>query len=96
MKTIDRRLGKLEDRLGIATNRPRIVVVMSDAGRRGLDDDTCLRVLREGGFPAASAVAIVDLCEIPVGLTARETEEFVRENGAKICGSQLPTIKKDS
>jgi len=92
MNSIDRRLGKLEDGLGIGRNRTRLVLVMSDAGRRGLDDDTCLRILREGGFPAASAVAIVDLCEIPVGLNATETEKFVRENGAHICGSQLPKI----
>ena len=92
MNSIDRRLGKLEDGLGIGRNRTRLVLVMSDAGRRGLDDDTCLRILREGGFPAASVVAIVDLCEIPVGLNATETEKFVRENGAHICGSQLPKI----
>jgi len=87
MKSVDRRLGKLEDRSGIGRNRTRLVLVMSDAERRGLDDDTCLQILREGGFPPANAVAIVDLCEIPVGLNAKETEEFVRENGAKICGS---------
>jgi len=100
MKSIDRRLGKLEDRLGIATNRPRVVVVMSDLVGRGLDDDTCLQILREGGFPPANAVSTVDLCEIPGGLNAKETERFIRENGAKICGigsaqSQGPTVKED-
>ena len=93
MKSIDRRLGRLEVKLGIATNRPSVVVVMSDLIGRGLDDDTCLQILREGGFPPADAVATVDLCEIPGGLSAEETERLIRENGAKICGSQLPTIK---
>jgi len=87
MKSIDRRLGKLEDRLGIATNRSRVVVVMSDLIGRGLDDDTCLQILREGGFLPAGDVATVDLCEIPGGLSAKETETFIRENGAKICSS---------
>ena len=30
---------------------------------------------------------IVDLTEIPNGLSAKETERFVRENGANICGT---------
>ena len=70
---------------------------MSDLIGRGLDDDTCLRILREAGFPPANAVATVDLCEIPGGLSAEETERFIRENGAKICGidSQAPTVKED-
>ncbi len=72
--SIDRRLDKLEDKLGIATNRPRVVVVMSDLVGRGLDDDTCLQILREGGFPPAGDVATVDLCLIPAGLSAKETE----------------------
>jgi hypothetical protein len=86
MKSIERRLGTLEHKLGIATNRPRLVVVMSDLIGRGLDDDTCLKILRECGFPPANAVSTVDLCEIPGGLSAEETESFIRENGAKICG----------
>jgi hypothetical protein len=101
MKSIDRRLGKLEDKLGIATNRPRVVVIVSDLVGRGLDDDTCLQILREGGFPPANAVSTVDLCEIPVGLSAKETERFIRENGAKICGigsaqSQGSTVNGES
>src|SRR5256885_459395 len=100
MKSIDRRLGKLEDKLGIATNRPRVVVIMSDLVGRGLDDDTCLQILREGGFPPAGDVATVDLCDIPGGLSAEETETFIRENGAKICGTdsaqgRIPTDQKD-
>lgn len=86
MKSVERRLGRLEVKLGIATNRPGIVVVMSDVIGRGLDDDTCLQILGEGGFPRAGAVGMVDLCEIPGGLSAKETEIFIRENGAKICG----------
>jgi len=101
MKSIEQRLGKLEDRLGITTNRPRVVVIMSDLVGRGLDDDTCLQILREGGFPPAGDVATVDLCEIPGRLSAEETETFIRENGAKICGpdnaqSQVLTVKEDN
>ena len=101
MKNIDRRLGKLEDKLGIATDRPRVVVIMSDLIGRGLDDDTCLQILREGGFPPANAVSTVDLCEIPTGLSEKETERFIRENGAKICGigiaqSQGSTVNGES
>jgi hypothetical protein len=62
---------------------------------RGLDDDSCLQILREGGFPPANAVSTVDLCKIPGGLSAKETETFIRENGAKICSGHVPTVTED-
>lgn len=51
------------------------------------------RSSRKGGFPPAGRVGMVDLTQIPVGLNAKETERFVRENGAKICDPPgLPRI----
>jgi hypothetical protein len=97
MKSIDRRLSKLEDRLGLT--KELFLVVLSDAGKRGLDDDTCIEILRDGGFLPAGGVATVDLTQIPEGQNAEETKRFVRENGARICGScrvGLPGMEVDA
>jgi hypothetical protein len=87
MKAIDRRLSKLEDRLGLT--KQLFLVVLSDAGKRGLDDDTCVDILRDVGLLPAGGVATVDLTQIPDGLNAEETRRFVQENGAKIRGSRV-------
>ena len=86
MKSIARRLSKLENPLGLT--KDLFLVVLSDAGRRSLEDEACIRILREGGFLPARGVAMVDLAQIPVGLNAEETKRFVRQNGAAICGSR--------
>src|SRR5579864_2180360 len=87
MKTFDRRLCKLENRLGVSDNNRRFLVVVEDAGRRrGLDDKTCIQILDESGFLRTSGVVLVDLHDIPSGLSAEETKRFLREHGATICG----------
>jgi|HubBroStandDraft_6_1064221.scaffolds.fasta_scaffold218943_4 hypothetical protein len=96
MKAIDRRLSKLEDQLGLT--KELFLVVLSDAGKRGLDDDTCVEILRDGGL-LPGGVATVDLTQIPTGLNAEETKRFVRDNGARICGScrvGLPGMEGDA
>jgi hypothetical protein len=85
MKAIDRRLSKLEDRLGLT--KELLLVVLSDARKRGLDNDTCVEILRDGGFLPTGGVATVDLTQIPSGLNAEKTKRFVRENSARISGS---------
>ena len=85
MKSIDRRLYKLEGWLGVSGDL--LLVVLSDAGRRGLDGDVCVEILHEGAFLPGVGVALVDLSQIQVALSAKETEEFVRVNSARICGS---------
>ena len=94
MKSIDGRLNKLENRFGISKSRPMLVLIVGDGRERGLDDDTCVQILHESGFPPAGQSGIINLCQIPAGLNAKETERFVRENGAKICGGGLPRIAR--
>jgi len=80
MKSIDRRLGRLEVKLGIATNRPRVVVVMSDLVGRGLDDDTCLQILREGGFPPGrpgEEVPPMEITNVFIAPDGEVTDSFV-------------------
>jgi hypothetical protein len=86
MKNLDRRLDNLEHRLGIAKNQRRFVVTLYGCGARGLSDDRCVQILDEAGFLYTSGSAIVDFTQIPNGLDAKDTERFVRENGAKIGG----------
>ena len=89
MRTAIRRIDKLENRLGIAAAKlPCTPVVVSRAGwGLALDNDTCVQILSESGFlPDGPFFALVDLTRIPHGLTAKELERFLRENGAEICG----------
>jgi hypothetical protein len=90
MKSINGRLRKLEDRFGIAKNKPRFVLMLDGAGsKRALSNDDCIQILDEAGFLPPSGSCIVDFTVIPRGLNAKEEERFVRENGAQLCGSRL-------
>jgi len=57
-------------------------LIASRADRKlALDSDSCMRILGEGGFLTARGIGIINLGRIPDGLTAAETERFLRENG---------------
>ena len=83
MKTIDRRIRKLEDRFGLGNGKPPLLLILTAAGRGlALDEDTCVRILRESGFLPTGAMGIVNLGVIPKGLNAEELERFLRKDGA--------------
>ena len=87
MRSIEGRLGKLENRFGLAQNQTLCRFILSEAGRDfGGAEDTYLQILDEAGFTAANGFTLVDLTRIPQGLSAKAEERFVRENGAWICG----------
>jgi hypothetical protein len=46
-------------------------------------------ILRERWFLSSGHVCVVDLGKIPDGLNAKETERFLRENSAVVCGHGL-------
>jgi hypothetical protein len=84
VKIIDRRLRKLEERLGPADGKPGILLVACRAGwGLALDEETCIRILGECGFLPTGPIGVVNLCEIPDGLNAEETERFLRESSAE-------------
>ena len=90
MRTVTKRIDKLEDRLGIATaKRPCRVWVVRLFGRElALNDDKCVEILRECGLlPSGRRFAVVHLCDIPDRLSVKELERFLRENGEKLCRS---------
>jgi hypothetical protein len=88
MKAIGKRICKLETRFGLEPETDKLLVVLTLAARRlALDADTCVQILRESGGLPTHAFGLVNLGNVPPGLNAKETERFLRENGAVICGS---------
>jgi hypothetical protein len=84
MKTVDRRLCKLEDQFGTGSRKPRLLLVACKAGwGLALDMDACLQILGECGFLPTDRVGLVNLTNIPEGLSAQQTEELLRENGPR-------------
>ena len=84
MKITDRRIRKLEDRLGTGSRKPRLVLVLCRADRElALDVDSCIEILGECGFLSTDPVGLVNLADIPESLSAQQTETFLRENGPR-------------
>lgn len=87
MKTISKRLCKLESRFGLGPETEQLLLVVTAAGRAlALGHDRCIQILRECEFLPTGPVGLVDLGQIPDGLNAEELERFLRKDGAEICG----------
>ena len=85
MRTIDTRIRKLEHRFGTSDRKSPLILVVSPAGRSlALDEDRCIEILDECGFPPPGVIGRVQLRLIPDGLNAGELERFLRENGADL------------
>jgi hypothetical protein len=87
MKTVTRRIGKLEDTFRPGHGKPQLLLVVTAAEiGLALDQDRCVQILRECGFLPTGPVGIVNLAAIPHGLDAEELEKFLREHGAETRG----------
>jgi hypothetical protein len=88
MNTVVRRVAKLEEQFGTVDSKPPILIVVSRVERRlTLDQERCIEILGEcGTLPTGPAAGIVNLLEVPKGLSAKETERYLRENASEICG----------
>lgn len=84
MRTVRRRISRLENRFAPAQDEePVLIVVVNRAERQlALDDDAC--VLREDGFLRRPSVRVVRLGDIPDGLDATNLEKFLLENGSRL------------
>ena len=87
MRTIARRVQKLERGFGLGPETEQLLMVVTAAGKSlALDQDRCIQILRESGSLPTGPVGVVNLGQIPGGLNAEELETFLREDGADICG----------
>jgi hypothetical protein len=88
MRTVTRRIGKLEDTFRPGNGKPLLLLVVTAAEKRlALDQDRCTQILGECGFlPTGVPVGVVNLAVIPHGLDAGELERFLREHGAETRG----------
>jgi hypothetical protein len=83
MKTVDRRLCKLEDQFGTGGRKPRLLLVACKAEwGLALDMDACIQILDECGFLPTVPVGLVTFISIPEGLNAEQTARFLMGNGS--------------
>jgi hypothetical protein len=87
MKTVTRRIGKLEDTFRPGNGEPLLLLVVTAAEKRlALDHSRCVQILRECGFLPTGPVGVVNLAAIPHDLDADELERFLKESGAETRG----------
>jgi hypothetical protein len=82
MKSVVRRLSRLEDCFAPATGR-QIVVSLYDVGcKLALDYHTCVQILHDAGhIDPESAICLADFTHISDGLNAAALEKCLRERG---------------
>jgi hypothetical protein len=87
MRTVARRIAKLEDRFWPGKGKPQLLMVVTAAGKAlALDQDRCIQILRESGFLPTGPVGVVNFGEIPDSLDADELERYLRKDGEETCG----------
>jgi len=88
MKSVTRRIARLEDQLGAAQGEPPVLLVFSAvASQLALDQKRCIEILREcGHLPTGPGFGIVYVYEIPDGLNAQELEMYLRKDYAETHG----------
>jgi len=96
MKAIDSRIRRLQRQLCPDEGQPQRIWVTVLAGQEfALDQDRCIEILRECGFLPSSRFVVLHFFGIPHGLNAKELEQYLRKNGAQICGfgrAQRPSV----
>ena len=69
MKTVERRLDRLEGRLAPQGRKPFLIVVTDASQKLALDSSRCVQILREAGHLDTTGLScVVDLEYIPDGL----------------------------
>jgi|ERR1700733_10525830 len=72
MKSIDTRLSKLEDRLGITRSATRYLLILMDGGREFRPaDEVYIKSLHEAGVLPTVGFGVVDLSNVAVGHETR-------------------------
>ena len=84
MKTIYRRLERLEEPVRLAAQKCRVWAVRDVYRKLALDTNRCLEILDECGYFPKTRFAVAHFNKVPDGLNAHETEAFLREHGAEL------------
>ena len=88
MKAIDSRIRRLQQQLCTNVGQEQRIWVTVLVGQEfALDTDRCVEILRDCGFLPSTRFLPLYFCGIPDGLNAAELEQYLRKNGAKICGT---------
>ena len=96
MKTVIRRIARLEDQFGTADGRPQILLTISRAGcGPALDGDRWVEILRETGSLPTGRIGVLSFLNVPSDLNAEETEKYLREHADEICDPRRSLIKVD-
>jgi hypothetical protein len=84
MKTVERRLDGLEDRLAPQSRKQFLIILIDARQSLALDSGRCVQILREAGnLNTTSLSCVVDLGNIPDGLDEQELERYLREHGTR-------------
>ena len=85
MRTVTRRIAKLEDRFSPTEGEPQILFVACKAGwGLALDMHTCVDILRDCGYLPEGRIGLVSFLDMPSHRSAAELERFLREHGADL------------
>ena len=86
MRTALKRIARLEEQFGTRDGQPQHLLVIRRLDRRlALESDACIEILRNYGHLPTRGCAVVTL-DIPNGMDAVETRNFLRDHGADLCG----------
>ena len=86
MRTVTRRIAKLEDRFSPTGGKEQLLLVACNAGwALALDMNRCVDILRECGYLPTGRIGLVSFLDIPSHMSAEELERFLREKGREAC-----------
>jgi hypothetical protein len=86
MTNLQRRIDRLERSSGVAAQAGLRLIMMQAGARLAMDVDRCVEVLAEYGFLlAGTGISMLNFLDVPHGLSAQESERYLREHGAEIC-----------
>jgi hypothetical protein len=87
MRSIARRIHKLEDRFGIVNPKPSYLLTLHCAGVNLPPEihSACVEVLEEEGLLCPGCFTLADFTKIPSGLSLEDTRRFVLAHLGEIC-----------
>ena len=87
MRSITKRIHDLEKQFGATEGQKPVLYFLARAGwQLPIDQDRCLQILDESGLLRKGPLSLFNFLHMPDDLNAEETERWVRENAADICG----------